>query len=585
MEESGDEGHSPVSREESHSSVSPEEGNSSEGDQSPVYQIERSPRLRYTSESGCVEIEQITVDNFENDGISRHIQSAFTGFSNEKPFDQSEEGNELMLLDLPDSILLKIFSNLSHPELCRIALVCKHWLWIVYDSELWKYVDFSQCANVTEQHLLNLIRNRLSPLLKMVDLSNCAVTPVLFQELTEKQNLETLVLKNSSFKQDEEEEENNMQLISAPDNLIRLDIRNFKAGFQFVHLILEVHSTSHLECFGFGNDTFCPTFKDFQNLLGKMRSLRILECVDCDSITDAQVRQVSEQLTVLESLVLKKCKNITGSSLGHLILSAENLKSLNLAGTMLNDLSVINAPWEICKIEELDLSFCDQLTADGLKDTLWKIKSLQYLAMNNTGRGRAVTAEIFQNAFLHDSWKDLTNLTLHFANRLTDEALSALKNCTKLKRISFRTCHKISFESICKALKDFPNLISLECGSLFPLDQTSSQWIDLIDSISTNCPNIKFLTMLKCAEVPIAKMSVYRSVVTRFVTTCVKLNSLSILYSEEAITRLFQDCATAMNRYPAVRISNSQNFTVMPPFRHSLDSEINKQKFQTFFGY
>ena len=534
------------------------------------------------------QLEQVTIDRFENDQISQHIQTAFSGFSREEPFEEGRSDRELVLLDLPDSVLLKIFSNLSHPELCRIALVCKHWLWIVFDSELWKYVDFSQCNNVTEEHVLNLIRSRLSPLLKMVDLSNCPVTPIVFHELTDNfQQLETLVLQNSSYKEDDDTTKVNTELqrVSVPENLIRLDLRNFKAGFQFVHLILEVAGMNQLECFGFGNDSFCPTFKDFQALLGSMRSLRILECVDCESITDSQLTVVFDQLRNLESLVLKKCKNVTGSNLNQLILSAEKLKTLNLSGTNLTDAAVQQTAWEISKIEELDFSFCDQLTSVGLSDSLWKIKTLQYLVLNNTGRGRAVTATIFQNAASNAAWKDLTNLTFHFSNRLNGDALVSLRHCTNLKRISLRTCHNITFDDISQNLEYFPHLVSLECGSLFPLDQSSNRWIQLIENLSKHCLNLKYLTILKCAEVPISKISTYKATIMQFVERCVKLHTIAVLYSERAISQLFEDCASKVNRHPAIKVSNAQTCTTMPPFRHSLDSEINRQKFQKFFGY
>jgi len=470
--------------------------------------------------------------------------------------------------------------------------VCKHWLWIVFDTELWKFVDFSRCNNVTEEHVLNLIRRQLSPLLKMVDLSNCPVTPIVFHELTDNfQQLETLVLQNTSFKddrpnkEDEETNFNQLQKVSVPENLIRLDVRNFKAGFQFVHLILEVAGCNQLECFGFGNDTFCPTFKDFQALLGNMQSLRILECVDCELITDVQLSIVADQLKNLESLVLKKCKNVTGSNLNQLILSAENLKSLNLSGTNLTDSAIQETAWEISKIEELDFSFCDQLTSIGLTNSIWKIKTLQYLVLNNTGKGRAVTTDVFEMAAANGTWKDLTNLTFHFSNRLLGNALASLRHCLNLKRISSRTCHKVTFVDISQNIEYFPNLVSLECGSLFPLDQTSNKWIQLIENLTQHCPNLKYLTMLKCAEVPIAKISIYRGIIMRFVEKCTKLNTVAVLYSERAIGQLFQECADKVNRHPSITVSSTHTLATMPPFRHSLDSEINRQKFQKFFGY
>ena len=123
--------------------------------------------------------------------------------------DKKESGNKTLasLGDLPDTVLLKIFSNFSLPELCHIALVCRHWLWIVYDSELWRYVDLSKYKQINEGHIVNLIQARLSPLLKSLDLSNREITPVIMNELSEHcHQLDTLVLQNCLLSENESKE-------------------------------------------------------------------------------------------------------------------------------------------------------------------------------------------------------------------------------------------------------------------------------------------------------------------------------------------------------------------------------------------
>ena len=69
--------------------------------------------------------------------ISNQIELAYQNFSQEKSgYNHEENDIPALFEELPDSVILKIFGNLTHPELCHVALVCKHWLWIVYDSEL-----------------------------------------------------------------------------------------------------------------------------------------------------------------------------------------------------------------------------------------------------------------------------------------------------------------------------------------------------------------------------------------------------------------------------------------------------------------
>ena len=535
------------------------------------------------SGSGEINVEDVTIDSFEHDEISNTIDQAFSRFSSEKPFDV-EECQALALSALPDTVMLKIFSNLSQPELCRIALVCKHWLWVVYDSELWKFVDLSRFNKIQEQDILNLIQVRLSPLLKTLNLSNCPITPIIIHELTDHcQQLNNLVMKNCDL---EISEENRVSLLSVPDNLIRLDVRNSTAGYQFMHVILEAQDMSQLECFGFGNGQFCPSFTDFQVMFSKMHSLRILDCIDCDSVNDARVLVFADELKVLESLALKKCKNVTGSSLSYLIAHASNLKSLNLSGTDITDFSILNAQWEMSKIEELDFSFCEQLTSDGLSASIPRITTLQYLALNNTGRGKAVSGELLESASVFESWNALTVLSLHFCIRLYGEALPLLKYCSKLERLSLRTCTHINFNDISLNLKLFPNLVALECGSLFSSDEgTDCPWIHLLDSIASNCKHMMYLVLVKCSQMPISKVSEYRAIISNFIQVCCKLDTIAILYSEKPIYRLIETCIDMSIRSDYVKVITSPSVNIIPPFRYSLDSEINRDKFKKFFRF
>ncbi len=126
------------------------------------------------------------------------------------------------ILDLPDTVVLKIFANLSHPELCKIALVCRHWLWIVYDSELWKHLDLQKFHCIDEENIIDLIKTRLSPLLRTLNLGSCRITPLLVNELTDNcKQLSTLSLQGCSW--DVMEHQPGAVELSVPHNLTRLD--------------------------------------------------------------------------------------------------------------------------------------------------------------------------------------------------------------------------------------------------------------------------------------------------------------------------------------------------------------------------
>uniref|UniRef100_A0A7M5XFA7 F-box domain-containing protein n=1 Tax=Clytia hemisphaerica TaxID=252671 RepID=A0A7M5XFA7_9CNID len=181
------------------------------------------------------DIENVLESNAPEDQIEKEIRYIFAKkFSKEFSGLQSssrDASNKSVanLDDLPDTVLLKIFSSFELPELCHVALVCKHWLWIVYDSELWRYVDLSKYKQINERHIVNLIQARLSPLLKSLDLSNREITPVIMNELSEHcQQLDTLVLQNCLMQDSQTDEISNLSTV--PEKLVRLDVRNFKQG-------------------------------------------------------------------------------------------------------------------------------------------------------------------------------------------------------------------------------------------------------------------------------------------------------------------------------------------------------------------
>ena len=216
------------------------------------------------------------------------IQRAFPRNNEPPPPDP-----DLNILELPDTISLKIFANLAQPELCRIALVCKHWLWIVYDSELWRHVDLQEFRNIDEECMVRLIQTRLSPLLRTLNLGQCSITPTIFNELTDNcRQLATLSLKNSIWDLSADAQSSQLSL---PANLARLDMRNFGMRGTFVHLIMSAPDLSKLECFGFGHGCAvlsCPTFIDFRGLFNRMKNLQILDCCDSEIITDAVIEEI-----------------------------------------------------------------------------------------------------------------------------------------------------------------------------------------------------------------------------------------------------------------------------------------------------
>lgn len=536
-------------------------------------------------------------------GISKHIDNAFSIFSAERPFDVAQN-DQITLGALPDSVMLRIFGNLSHPELSQVALVCKHWMWIVYDTTLWKVLDLSDRNKIDENTVIRLLQQRLSPLVKSLNLSNCCFSPTIFKELRDCTKLDTLVLQNFALKEKGEEEigesddvpssnssihsppivENQLENLSIPDNLTRLDIRNVSEGYRFMHVILEGHDMSKLECFGFGNKHYCPVFTDFQTMFSKMKSLRIFECIECETFTDVQMLIIADQLNVLECLDVRKSRNVTGQSLPYLIEKIPRLKSLNLSGTGITDEAIMNTLWQCSDVEEIDFGFCDFLTGEGLADALPRMNRLRYLGLHGCGKGKALCGEALEKIHEESLWKNLEVLNLHFSIRLFEPAFPFVYHCLNLRHLSLRTCNRFGFEYIATSLRHFPCLVGFECGSLFAVKENCEKWENIILNIAEHCKQMKDLILVKCSLIPISKRAECQKNISKAFANCNKLLNVALMFTDESVGQLLY-ISLQDSHNKRIKLDTKATFSVIPPFKHSLDSEINQQKFMNYFGY
>eukprot|EP00112_Aurelia_sp_Birch-Aquarium-sp1_P006458 Seg1713.6 transcript_id=Seg1713.6/GoldUCD/mRNA.D3Y31 product="F-box/LRR-repeat protein 7" protein_id=Seg1713.6/GoldUCD/D3Y31 len=504
------------------------------------------------------------------------IQRAFPG-NNAPPLPEPD----LNILELPDTVSLKIFANLAQPELCRIALVCKHWLWIVYDSELWRHVDLQEFRNIDEDCMVRLIQTRLSPLLRTLNLGQCSITPMIFNELTDNcRQLATLSLKNSTLDLSVDTESNQLSL---PANLTRLDMRNFGVRGTFVHLIMNAPDLSKLECFGFGNDhsmLSCPTFIDFRSLFNKMKNLQILDCCDSEIITDVVIEEIADNLPLLTSLSIKKCTRVTGSTLNPLISKAKNLTSLLLGGTSITDASLANTTWEGCKLEELDLSMCDRVTSVGLLSVLPNLQCLRYLCLNNCGRGKAITDEVVMEINDADLWPNLETLSLQFCCRLTAEGLELLNKCHGLKVLSLRSCHRFGYAEISKVLSNFRRLAVLEAGTIFWPPHRSIAWQDFLTSIPEHCPLIETLVLVKCSGTTLGNLSRFRPRIFEFLVKCKNLSAICLQQCDAGIVNLFIEgsCKLSLQGRNVEITTTSLDKPVIPLSKHALERYMEDKK-------
>ena len=106
--------------------------------------------------------------------VTNGFNELFNEVDNTGPFschtEVQQRTNSYNIFDLPDEIMLKIFSYFSRSELCRyVAPVCKTWLAYARDSTLWIEITEGEFQSVPSDLLVKVITSWCS-LLKVLDL-------------------------------------------------------------------------------------------------------------------------------------------------------------------------------------------------------------------------------------------------------------------------------------------------------------------------------------------------------------------------------------------------------------------------------
>ncbi|CAH2297150.1 F-box LRR-repeat 17 [Pelobates cultripes] len=124
----------------------------------------------YTVEPQCRRV--LTTQSQENCTSGPELKPQDSCIPEPKPKTQEEETDQFHIHQLPSSILLKIFSNLSLIERCLSAsLVCKYWRDLCLDFQFWRQLDLSGRQQVKDD-VLDRITSRYQNLPE-INISDC----------------------------------------------------------------------------------------------------------------------------------------------------------------------------------------------------------------------------------------------------------------------------------------------------------------------------------------------------------------------------------------------------------------------------
>ncbi|EUB63324.1 F-box/LRR-repeat protein 20 [Echinococcus granulosus] len=300
--------------------------------------------------------------------------------------------SNLRITKLPEKLLLRIFSFLTHRELCTIARVSKQWRRLAYDESQWS------CLNLRPEHgglsvptvedFLNLVNQRSGEGLRYLELNSDLITIPVLEELGNKcTNLRYLTLDFSNAMQLHDFND----LMAFPGLLTYLciclsDVIFMEGLMRKIYPCLSSLEVLHLI------GTFERAAEEEEEIyevvnISKIRAhtpnLRVINLYGISFVDDSHVELLATNCLQLECIALNYCLNVKGAAFPLIISNCKKLKTLLLCHCGLEDEYIMQVPWENSQLCELDIT-STELSSECLDSFLSRIPSFTYLAAGHT---------------------------------------------------------------------------------------------------------------------------------------------------------------------------------------------------------
>uniref|UniRef100_A0A0K8RWC8 F-box/LRR-repeat protein 17 n=1 Tax=Crotalus horridus TaxID=35024 RepID=A0A0K8RWC8_CROHD len=339
---------------------------------------------------------------------------------------------------LPPSILLKIFSNLSLNERCLSAsLVCKYWRDLCLDFQFWKQLDLSSRQQVTDE-LLERIASR-SQNITEVNISDCRnVTDTGVCMLASKC---PGLLKYTAYRCKQLSDTSLSAVASQCPQLQKVHVGNqdrlTDEGLkQLGSECRELKDIHFGQCYKISDEGMtiiakgclklrriymqenklvtdqsvkafaehCPELQYVGFMGCSVTSKGVIHLTNLRNLSSLDLRHITEldNETVME--IVKKCRNLTSLNLclnwiindrcvEVIAKEGQNLKELYLVSCKITDYALIAIGRYSMTIETVDVGWCKEITDQGATQIAQTSKSLRYLGLMRCDKVSEVTVE------------------------------------------------------------------------------------------------------------------------------------------------------------------------------------------------
>ncbi|KAM3869969.1 F-box and leucine-rich repeat protein 13 [Diretmus argenteus] len=261
-----------------------------------------------------------------------------------------------------------------------------------------------------------------------------------------------------------------------------------------------------------GNDHL--TDVSWKALCRSSPGLRRLHAADCPRMTNASLKSMAK-LKNLQYLDISHCRKVGDTGMQYLTegSSATKLRELNVSHcSHIHDISVMRIAQRLCKLNHLNLSYCESLTDSGLE---WlsgsSISSLDISGCNIQDQGLGAVEGIhLKNVVLAECvyitdigikkfckrMTDLEHVDVSHCVTLSDEAIKAISfYCSGLVTLKMSGCPKMTDMAVQYLTGSARYLRELDVsGCVLLTDRT-------VRHVERSCPPLSSITMAYCSNI------------------------------------------------------------------------------------
>ncbi len=254
------------------------------------------------------------------------FNATINDFGSDEESDEEKEQYNTMINDLPEAILVKIFSYFKIPILTKISRTCKKWRRLSFDIDLWTVVDLTPFRYQLDFYkIIKVVRLFLIGSIRNLSLQEFSISASVLREIARCSTLRSLNLDSCLFIG---KFQDNFVVDSFPSSLCDLSMRHTSGAASVMNVVCP--RLVSVKQFSASNKVFDGY--EVEELFASLCSVQVLNISNSLKIDCKAVRLMALYCGNLRCLCLKYCCNFTGKFISQYFSMSRGCSYIALTG-------------------------------------------------------------------------------------------------------------------------------------------------------------------------------------------------------------------------------------------------------------